>query len=59
MAQVKNYFGMQGGEQFTRAHLEYARQHYVEDTGLDNNMTLFFEMADDDMFVQSMNDLPV
>lgn len=43
MAQVKNYFGMKGGEVFTKAHLDYAREHYVVDTGMDNNMTLFFE----------------
>jgi len=42
MSQLKNYFGFKGDEQFTKEHLEYARKHYVEDTGLDNNMTEFF-----------------
>ena len=39
MAQFKNYFGMQGGEQFTADHLNYLRQHYIEDTGLDNGVS--------------------
>jgi hypothetical protein len=42
MGQLKNYFGMDGDQAFTKEHLEYAREHYVEDTGMDNNMTLFF-----------------
>jgi hypothetical protein len=42
MAQLKNYFGMSGAEKFTPKHLEYARAHYVEDVGFDNNMTEFF-----------------
>lgn len=43
MSQLKNYFGMKGNEQFTREHLEYARAHYVSDTGYDNLMTPFFQ----------------
>lgn len=59
MAQVKNYFGMRGGEQFTPAHLEYARNHYIEDTKLDNNMDTFLQIAKDKEFVDLMNALPV
>lgn len=59
MAQVKNYYGMQAGETFTQRHLDYARSHYVEDTGLDNNMTLFFRMAQDKVFIDKMNTLPL
>jgi len=59
MAQVKNYFGMKGAEAFTSEHLEYARAHYVADTGLDNNMTLFFRMAKPDQFIRLMNELPI
>jgi hypothetical protein len=43
MAQLKNYFGMSGDEEFTANHLEYARLNYVEDTGLDNGMKYFFK----------------
>ena len=44
MSQLKNYFGLTGGQVFTKEHLDYARQHYILDTGLDNNMTEFFYM---------------
>jgi len=43
MSQLKNYFGMNGSEQFTKGHLDYARTHYVTDTGMDNRMTHFFQ----------------
>lgn len=59
MSQLKNYFGMTGSEAFGQDHLDYARQHYVSDTGLDNSMTLFLEMARDAEFVQLMNELPL
>jgi hypothetical protein len=42
MAQLKNYFGMRDNEEFTQEHLEYARNNFVQDVGLDNNMTDFF-----------------
>lgn len=59
MAQLKNYFGMKGGEPFTQAHLEYARKHYVSDTQLDNSMTEFLAVAKDAEFVDAMNTFPV
>jgi hypothetical protein len=43
MAQIKNYFGMQGADEFTKDHLAYAREHYLEDVGLDNGITHFFQ----------------
>jgi len=43
MSQLKNYFGMRGAEHFTREHLEYARQHYLNDIGIDNGMAHFFQ----------------
>jgi hypothetical protein len=43
MAQLKDYFGMKGDEKFTPQHLEYVREHYIEDTKLDNNMKEFFD----------------
>ena len=39
MSQFKNYFGMGVGEPFTAKHLAYLREHYVEDTQLDNGIT--------------------
>lgn len=59
MAQLKNYYGMSGGEQFTQEHLEHAKKHYVADTGLDNNMTLFFSMIRDEKFIDAINRLPI
>lgn len=59
MAQLKNYYNMQDDEPFTKEHLDYARSHYVDDTGLDNNMTLFFRMARDKAFIDKMNTLPL
>lgn len=41
MNQLKNYFGFKGHERFTREHLDYAWQHYVRDTGMDNRMSHF------------------
>lgn len=58
MSQLKNYFGMSGTEEFTKTHLDYARENYVTDTGMDNNMTLFFECITPDSeadFVKLMN----
>lgn len=43
MSQLKNYFGMGPQDQFTKEHLEYAKQHYITDTDYDNEMGLFFQ----------------
>ena len=43
MSQLKNYFGMSGGEKFTLSHLRYAREHYINDTKCNNNMSEFFQ----------------
>ncbi len=43
MSQLKNYFGFSGDEIFTKVHLDYAREHYLCDTGLENGMRQFFE----------------
>ena len=42
ISQLKNYFGFSADEQLTKKHIEYARTHYVKDTGYDNSMTVFF-----------------
>lgn len=43
MNQLKNYFGMKEAEVFTKGHLDYAREHYIKDTDMDNGMSLFFQ----------------
>lgn len=58
MSQVKNYFGFQGDEKFTKEHLHYAKENYVKDTGCDNAMTLFFEAITtntEDKFIELIN----
>ena len=40
--QLKNYFGLKSGERFTEDMLKYAAKHYIQDTGMDNNMVEFF-----------------
>lgn len=60
MSQLKSYFGMDATARFTKSHLVYARERYVKDTGLDNDITLFFDaISDDERFVQLMNELPL
>lgn len=43
MSQLKNYFGFKGTEKFTVEHLRYAKEHYIQDIGFDNEMKNFFE----------------
>lgn len=37
-SQLHDYYGHTGNEPITEDMLEYARQHYIQDTGLDNDM---------------------
>jgi hypothetical protein len=58
MSQLKNYFGMRGSESFTKEHLAHARKHYIEDTGMDNNMAQFFQAITpekEDAFIELIN----
>ncbi|MEK7101272.1 MAG: hypothetical protein AAB921_04210 [Patescibacteria group bacterium] len=62
MAQLKNYFGFKGNEVFTKKHLDYAREHYIQDTGLDNTMSHFFAAVTpetEDHFIEVMNKYPI
>lgn len=62
MSQLKNYFGFKGAEEFTKAHLDYAREHYIEDTGMDNGMSLFFQgitNETEDVFIDLINSLGI
>lgn len=62
MAQLKNYFGFTGNELFTRGHLDNAREQYITNTGLDNDMTDFFNMITkekEDKFLEIINSWPV
>jgi hypothetical protein len=59
MAQLKNYFGFSTDEIFSKKHLEYAKSHYIKDTGMDNNMLVFFDqIIDVDLFAENMNTIP-
>jgi hypothetical protein len=58
MSQLKNYLGFKGEEEFTKENLDYVRNHYIQDTGLDNNMTEFFNAIteeNEDQFIKLMN----
>ncbi len=58
MVQLKNYFGMAQNEKFTKEHLLYAREHYIIDTRLNNNMSQFFEAITpekEDAFIELIN----
>lgn len=47
-SQVKDYFGMTNDvQQITPEMLEYAKRHYIEDYGIDNNMSDFFNSITD------------
>lgn len=62
MSQLKNYFGFKGNETFTKKHLDYARENYIKDTGLDNTMSHFFAAVTsdtEDRFIEVMNKYPV
>jgi hypothetical protein len=62
MSQLKNYFGMNGDQVFTKEHLEYARSHYVEDMGFSLQMLPFLEAITpekEDEFIELMNTLGV
>ncbi len=62
MSQLKNYFGFRSGEKFTKKHLDYARSHYIQDTGLDNNMSEFFAGITPDTeshFLEVINKFPI
>ncbi len=62
MAQLKSYFGMSADEEFTARHLEYAREHYIKDTGLNNGISTFFNCVTDKTkgtFLTIMNKYPI
>lgn len=48
LAQIKNYFGITDpNAPVTEDMWNYARRHYVKDTGMDNNMQQFFRAVKD------------
>ncbi len=62
MAQFKNYFGMTGTEIFTKHHLDYIREHYVNDTGLDNLVTPLLSCVTprtEPVFLSILNTYPI
>lgn len=42
-SQLKNYFGKKSNEKLTQNELKYAKENYVKDTNLDNDMHDFFK----------------
>ncbi len=62
MSQLKNYFGIEDDTPFTSAHLAYAREHYIRDTEVDNNMKQFFKAITperEEEFLKIMNSFGV
>lgn len=62
MAQFKNYFGMSANDTFKKEHLDYIREHYVSDTGLDNGVSdLLYVVTPDteSKFLDVINKYPV
>lgn len=61
LTQLKNYYGFRGDEPMTVARLRYAKAHYVEDVGLDNNMSQFLGAItpnNEQAVVDLMNEYP-
>lgn len=46
-SQLKDYFGLRKDEELTEDMLRYAKENYIKDTGLDNNMSEFFNLIND------------
>jgi len=61
MSQLKNYFGMNDDEKFTKKHLDYARKHYIKDTKVHPSQIQYFfdAIVDDDIFINLMNTLGI
>jgi hypothetical protein len=57
MAQLKNYFGFEADEVFTKEHLQYAKSNYIKDV-IDNSMAEFFALItseNESDFLEIMN----
>lgn len=62
MAQLKNYFGFNASDVFTKEHLAYVRENYIKDTELDNNMTTFLKAITENTtpkFLETINRYPL
>jgi hypothetical protein len=62
MAQLKNYFGLGASDTFTKEHLAYAKEHYIKDTQLDNNITTFLQAITENTapkFLETINKYPL
>ncbi len=53
--QLKNYFRLREGQSITPEMWEYAKKNYVKDTGLDNDMTEFFNSVDSNRLQEFLN----
>ena len=43
MAQLRNYFGMKGNEEFTKEHIVYAKENYIKDIGMSVQIKPFLD----------------
>jgi hypothetical protein len=62
MAQLKNYFGMNGNQIFTKKHLDYAKIHYMNDTGMGIQMKPFLDAITpntEEVFLELINSLGI
>jgi hypothetical protein len=62
MAQFKNYFGMRARDTFEKKHLDYIREHYVSDIGLDNGVTdllMCITPETEAAFLKIINEYPI
>ncbi len=62
MGQLKNYFGMNADQVFTKDHLEYIRKHYIQYIGFKLQILPFLEAITnekEDLFIELMNSLGV
>jgi hypothetical protein len=62
MAQLRNYFGMKFGEEFTKEHLDYVRENYTKDTGFYLQIQPFLNAITtqtEKRFLQLINELPI
>lgn len=62
MSQLKNYFGMKSHELFTSEHLNYAREHYLDDYQFPAQMRIFLSaitLKTEARFIELMNTLGI
>lgn len=63
MSELKNYFGMNAGDVFTKEHLYYAQDHYpsdIDDNSVSGVLFLYSVTSEtEDKFLEIMNSYPI